>query len=62
MVCSSTTFWSLVEYDQAPPTVGTANMYTITRHLEWTRRILAKPSSERMHASRLPDAGSTRLR
>jgi hypothetical protein len=37
-------FWSLVEYDQAPPTVGTANMYTITRHLEWTRRILVKPS------------------
>ncbi|MFI5934323.1 hypothetical protein [Actinoplanes sp. NPDC051494] len=37
--------WSLVEYDGPPPTPGTLGTYLVTRHLEWTRRILLKPLS-----------------
>jgi hypothetical protein len=37
--------WSAVEYDETPPTVGTVSSYVVTRHLEWTRRIIVRPSS-----------------
>jgi hypothetical protein len=41
-------FYAVVEYDGPPPEVGDSGTYTVTKQLEWTRRILvaarAQPS------------------
>ncbi|WP_157437871.1 hypothetical protein [Actinoplanes subtropicus] len=36
-------FWSVVQYDGAPPAVGSSGAYIVTRQLEWTRRLLVNP-------------------
>ncbi|MEV0607911.1 hypothetical protein AB0I61_16265 [Polymorphospora rubra] len=36
---------SWVEYDGTPPVIGHVGSYTVTRHLEWTRQLLVRPSS-----------------
>lgn len=36
--------WTAVEYDEVPPVVGTVSTYVVTRHLEWTRRIMIHPA------------------
>ena len=35
--------WTLVEYDEAPAVIGAVDTYIVTRHLEWTRRIMVQP-------------------
>ncbi|MEV0734308.1 hypothetical protein [Polymorphospora sp. NPDC050346] len=35
---------SFVEYDEVPPAIGTVATYLVTRHLEWTHRIMVRPA------------------
>jgi hypothetical protein len=37
--------WSTVEYDDNEPVVGWTGAFRVTRHLEWTHRILLRPAT-----------------